>query len=747
MRQRFLFALAAWILILGGCLPQPQQTRTPDAQQPPALPTAAPTKATSMPTPDSTAPAEKPPIQTTIGDTAPTSFAAYKPYVVQVKPAIPAYDTDPARVANPALLKNLTAAQRTLLQENGFVVLPRGPEKMAAIYTQAREASIPVLVTVDALLHAFHILYDYTLRSVEIEHLLADLELLNEAMLARSLADLDAANSQESQEASRRNVAFFAVASALLRPETSIPSQVSEMVQQELALIEAHSGFAPSPILGYEEDYSQYVPRGHYTRSEAFERYFKCMMWYGRIGFHPTTKDKERARRETRQALMITAGLFQTTAHNQAAIDIWKRIYEPTVFFVGRADDLTPTDYDNLAQSLFGEPIGPTLWDDQDKLDAFRQATRDLQGPRIVGGLVDDTQDTTDETRSFRFMGQRFVYDSYIFQQLVYDQVGVFQGQGQPFTLSASDAGPVRGMPRGLDIAAVLNSDRALEILDREGDTAYQGYDGQMQTLRQEMSALPAGQWTENLYWGWLYSLRPLLTPAGPGYPAFMQNQAWTDKSLFTFLASWTELRHDTILYAKQSYTLRATSILEPPEPARGYVEPQPEVYARLAALAGQMRSGLEQRELLNAEFASKLQELEDVLVQLKTIAEKELEGQAPSDQDYELIQNIGSILDRLTTFSAQIDQQISSEADERMAIVADVHTDANTYQVLEQGVGDAFTLYAIVPDGANTQVAMGAVFSQYEFRQPMADRLNDETWQAMEKPPLAPWTSSFVAN
>ena len=226
-----------------------------------------------------------------------------------------------------------------------------------------------------------------------------------------------------------------------------------------------------------------------------------------------------------------------------------------------------------------------------------------------------------------------------------------------------------------------------------------------------------------------------------------MQSQAWIDKSLFTFLGSWTELRHDTILYAKQSYTLRATSILEPPEPVRGYVEPQPRVYARLAALARQMRTGLEQRGLLNAEFASKLQELENVLVQLKTIAETELAGHTLGARDYELIQNVGSTLDRLTTFSTQVDQQISSEADERMAIVADVHTDTNTYQVLEQGVGDAFTVYAIVPDGTNTQVVMGAIFSHYEFRQPMADRLNDEQWQAMAKPSLAPWTSSFIAN
>jgi hypothetical protein len=460
----------------------------------------------------------------------------------------------------------------------------------------------------------------------------------------------------------------------------------------------------------------------------------------------------ERARRETRQALMITAGLRETLVGTERAIDVWERIYEPTVFFVGQADDLTPTDYEALAQSLFNMPAGPAIWEDQDKLDAFRQGTRTLRPPRIVGGYAQDDQDVVEETRSFRFMGQRFVYDSYLFQQLVYDAVGRYQGNGQPFTLSSSQAGPIRGVPRGLDIAAVFGSDRALEILRQEGDADYAGYEEQMARLRQGTLALPAEQWVENLYWGWLYSLRPLIgarggSPGAAGYPAFMQSQAWSDKELFTFLGSWTELRHDTILYAKQSYTLKATSIQVPPEPAKGYVEPQPEVYARLAALARQMDTGLTQRGLLNDEFRDKLAGLQSLLLDLKTIAEKELNDQPRTEDEYERIRTIGNVLEQLTTFSEEAEGGIRSKTDDKMSIVADVHTDSNTDQVLEEGVGNAFTLYAVVPHEGQTQVVLGPVFSHYEFRHPMGDRLTDEAWQEMPAPPLAPWTQSFIRD
>jgi hypothetical protein len=158
------------------------------------------------------------------------------------------------------------------------------------------------------------------------------------------------------------------------------------------------------------------------------------------------------------------------------------------------------------------------------------------------------------------------------------------------------------------------------------------------------------------------------------------------------------------------------------------------------------MRMGLEGRGLLNAEYRDKLERLESLLLSLKTMAEKELAGQALSEDEYELIRNIGGILEGITTFSATVKEEITSEADERMAVVADVHTDVNTGQVLEEGVGDAFTIYVIAPVEGRLVAAQGGVFSYYEFTQPMDDRLTDEAWQKLEpKPDLPVWMGSFV--
>ena len=49
---------------------------------------------------------------------------------------------------------------------------------------------------------------------------------------------------------------------------------------------------AESPIFTYAEDYSQYLPRGHYTRSMRLKNYFLAMMWHGRMTFLLTGGDE-----------------------------------------------------------------------------------------------------------------------------------------------------------------------------------------------------------------------------------------------------------------------------------------------------------------------------------------------------------------------------------------------------------------------------------------------------------------------
>ena len=206
-----------------------------------------------------------------------------------------------------------------------------------------------------------------------------------------------------------------------------------------------------------------------------------------------------------------------------------------------------------------------------------------------------------------------------------------------------TDLGPARCFPRGLDIMAVLGSERAEAILIEEGDAEYEGlntsYGKQLKKLKSQFACFNSSDWNRNLYWSWLYALKPLLNGFGDGHQTFMQTKAWQEKELQTSLASWTELRHDTLLYAKQSYTpsLESAGPQQPqPKPVVGYVEPVPEFYARLLALTEMTENWLGDLEVLSETEKARLHSLERILERLIAISKAELENEELTEDDYE---------------------------------------------------------------------------------------------------------------
>ncbi len=672
-----------------------------------------------------------------------TEFGIYSPYAVDVVPDVPAYVIDPDlnTVTNSEKF-TFTDSEKARLVQNGFVAGPTRFKQVYDVYNYCQENDIPIFVTSDSMLHTYHILFDYTLRILETRKFYGDLRDLNESMLEKAKAQYENAAGSKAKTAAKKNLAYFTVASVLLEPTTPIPPEVSDLVAGELELIDAHIGKADSPIFEYAEDYSQYVPRGHYTRSDELKRYFMSMMWYGRIAFRLKPREGiEKAKEETLQAILMVAAMKNVVVNGEPATDVWDRIYEPTVFFVGKTDDLNVYEYMELLIDIYGTDfasLSPDDLADDAKLEDFIAQALELRNPFINSSFVFEDE-TLEVTKGFRFMGQRFIPDSYMFQQLIHTAV------------------TNRFFPKGLDVMAVLGSERAYDILTNVyNEDVYPKYTTQIEKLRGEFAGMDDEMWAQNLYWNWLYVLMSLLTPKEAGYPPFMLNQAWIDKDLATALGSWAELRHDTILYAKQSYAFE-TSIPEGPHLVKGYVEPNPEFYARLASLAKFTREGLSDRGLLLSEFAHKFTQLEDLLVSLKEISEIELEdnplrsdrpGQSPSAEQYGIIMNIGGTLEDITTFPPDIAGEIENQEDDEMAIIADVSTDPNSARVLEEGVGYPLNIFVVVPVNGGLRIAQGAIFSYYEFTWPMSDRLTDGQWQDMLKtnpPKLPEWMASFI--
>lgn len=279
---------------------------------------------------------------------------------------------------------------------------------------------------------------------------------------------------------------------------------------------------------------------------------------------------------------------------------------------------------------------------------------------------------------------------------------------------------------------ALLGSREALKILIEQDDTDYRHFWRRFGELKDEFDSLSVADWNTNLYWSWLYTLKALLGEALEGYPNFMRTQAWQRSQLNTALASWTQLRHDTILYTKQSYgTTRGSTI--PP----GYIEPIPIFWGRLLALMRMTSQGLDDLNVMTLEDRQRFAVLEEMLQQILDIVARQLNNEPLSSEDHAFIKALPKRFDSIITGTEDISLKTT--------LVADVHTHTVEETVVEEATGkvDLILVACPNPDGS-VFLAAGPVFSYYEFKHPMNDRLTDEAWRELldspEKPDRPKW-------
>ena len=640
----------------------------------------------------------------------------------------------------------LSTTQMQLLSQNGFVVAApdNSPDKVLTEfyqgYERTRYGEIPAFITTDSVFHVYHLVFDKMLRDLEQEHFIPMLRELTSGMIATSKLQYDQLVGTSLEEPALRNLAYFSVAGYLLETGDPVPDEARKFVDAELALIRATSGADLSPIFTYDaqpddmkyrEDYSQYIPRGHYTLSPELEMYFRAMIWYGRMNYR--LKDPM----EVQRSLLITKALRETTTINgKSALKLWQGIYDPTVFIVGKADDLGVHEYGVISDAVFGENPELSAFADEALLATFIEAACQLPPPQVNSMWVWIWQDQDDVTQGFRFMGQRFTLDQYVFGQVMWRNVG-------------TETIP-RDLPKALDFFAAQGSDLALDLLHEMGEGEYLNYDAQMAKVTEEVATLELDSWTQNLYWSWLYALQPIFEPKGESYPAFMQTEAWARKDLQTALSSWTELKHDTILYSKQVMAEMGGGPPDPPP--HGYVEPNPEAYARLLALAEMTYQGLEVRGLLGQKTLENLTNLIDELQFLLDISQRQLAGTPITEDEYFRIKYYGGWLEFMTINSADSNDRDKYQRqyleDQKSALVADVATGIN--RVLEEGVGYPTYIYVVLPNEPY-RLAIGVVYTYYEFVVSPDQRMTDQTWQALLESGQAPaqpdWTQTFISK
>jgi hypothetical protein len=639
----------------------------------------------------------------------------YNPMEIHARASEYTINADLSNVENLDQFSNLTQKQREMIAQNGFVVTPTDSEQLFYVYEDNTYKKIPSFVTTDSVLQVYHILYDYSLRSLENDYFYNDLIVLNNTMIKQLLLEYDYAENAEMKKTIMTMLGYFGVSNLALGESlpAEFPQALEKLVKQEYDLISKAEEVEMSPLLGFEIDYSLFKVRGHYTRSEELGKFFRAMSWYGIVPmpFYDTHGKRDEA--SAMKAIVTTLALCR--APEDSGVKLWENIYSTTSFYVGESDDITPYEIAMVIQKVYSDT--PDINEIPEKMDAFYDELKQLRKAEIVN----KTPYAITQLQ-MRFMGQRYIADSEILQNL-------------------SDPRK-RPIPTGMDVFAVFGSERAEELLDEiyQPKQLWDGYEANFNALKEKFGSQTIAEQINNLYNGWLYCLKSLTRRVGEGYPLFMRNNAWEDKSLSTALGSWAEIRHDTILYGKQSAAECGGN--EPPV-GINYVEPNPEFFSRLLWLTASTRENLGERGLLKDSMAHKLERFESMLEFLKTCAQKELNGEDLSPEEHNTLVTYGGTLEYLSSSIAESDSWhlIESDTDKNMAVIADVHTSDGYY--LEEAVGTAAEMYVAIYQNGKVYLTRGAVFDYYEF---ISDkRFTDEEWQAQLKESQQPQRPPFV--
>jgi hypothetical protein len=649
----------------------------------------------------------------------------------------------------------LNEAELALFKKNGFVVSERhGSSSSAAMYYRIYGRDLPVFITCDSILDAWHRSYDTILGEVEAVLLAPTLETILAGMAAQ-IPDAEKQYGAGALKDSLRDADFFlAVARALLAGQSK-----GTRLNQDARALAALKAAQDLQLEKYnlfgrvrDVDFSQFKPRGHYEKSGALQRYFRAMMWCGRIDLRIAGNPEFASSRELGGAIVLhdllrRSGRFET----------WQQLDAVLQTFVGKTDSMT---FAQMGTFLAKADIdSPAKVQSMDQLTALQKEimTGKFGLQQICGDAfyVHGSDPAKFELpRSFTVLGQKFVVDSWAFSKVVYDDV-FWKGEKV-----------MRRVPSCLDVAfAVLANDHIVPDLsahlqDPAGRKFRDGlnYQHNLAAVRNVVDSLKPALWEENLYTSWLGCLRQLSKPTTDAkYPEAMRTHAWAMKTLNAQLASWTQLRHDTVLYAKQSYTMGIACYY----PA-GFVEPVPEFWTGMEQMAKRGADLLAKTPLGGQhQCVGFLSNFAKTMGVLKGIAVKELAQQELTMDETTFLENVVEInrgCGGPPSFSGWYPGLLYDGRKKAMrwdALVADVHTDVPSPVVgdpgcvLHQGVGNIDLLIVAIDNGKDRMVYAGPVLSHYEFEMPGVTRKSDSEWQKDinqgKLPPRPEWTRSYL--
>jgi hypothetical protein len=605
---------------------------------------------------------------------------------------------------NREMFKNVPDNAQSLLKENNFFLSKSDYGQLYDVYDQNRYFGVPSYITTDLYLQLLHVYYKHLMMGLEKEDLYPLVKSLVKGMYAKTLRIyMDKSINEDIGSALEFNLIYLAVAGNLLE-EGSInpPEELLGQYKKEYSAV-LDAGSVGSDFLNDEYfDYTQFKARGSYENDAELNCYFRGMKWLLTAPVYYQDKSGLRS-----------AALFaHILRENPDLLEQYNRVEKVIAAFAGEGDNLSPLHVlaalgeDDRLKDL--SALG-----DDGVLAQLTARLTEMDTERIhAKGGTEEIEAAIDKPCAL-FFPSRYNFDGEILQNLVHP-------------LLAQDG--KRLYPKGLDIFAVLGNSEAEKILLQEykETETWPGYADALKGLKDKFAGFK--DWDKNLF-NKRMGLILNINKANKAYPGFMQTASWQRRALIASLAGWTEVKNELILHQKQPLMAEAGEGGGPPPPVvSGYVEPNIAFWQGSLNLLNFTHEVLVREGLSTTDRRQNLSELFIVAEDILSISEKELQGKTISDDEFLMIENLGSRIERIS-FYMTIEPE---EENEGMGLAADVYTyhGPKSSYCLEETVGNADIIWVVSEINGLLYLTRGASFSYYEFTEPISSRLTDYTWR-----------------
>jgi len=597
--------------------------------------------------------------------------------------------------------------------------VPSNKEQLFNIYEINDYQMVPSLVTTDLFLQAYHMYFSYVLKSLEGGSFIPRLQQGVRAMNAEALRQHESLPAGKEKERAAFAADYFAIADALLSPKGKAKAKGvhDAIVDDELAKIMAEEDVASKFLNIAYFPYGLFKPRGHYTRNQLSQKYFRAMMWLQMACW--CVDDPEQQAKAVYMASLLNRVPEATRKQ-------FTDVFDALTFLMGHADN---TSVIEIADYMRSAGLDPAKEKDMRRISGHIEKLASRHG-KITPKLAMTCPD------KINFMPQRYSIDGDILNVM-------------------ADPRPnaEKAYPKGVDVFSILGFDAAKAVADtcyREA-AKWKGYKASADSLRSIFENYDG--WNASMYDKWMDCLL-FLQNKDKNYPAFMTTSAWDAKNLNSALASWATLKHDAILYCKQPWMAECGDGGLTPPSIQGYIEPNVAFWQKMLDMLALNKKMLSSADLLNDDLKGLTQSIEEKVKFCLDMSKKELAGESLTVEEKRTIQYMGSAMEWLTL--SMLDPDVKpdnwgfvSGVDRRVAVVADVYTrnidGCGKSGILYEAIGAPQMVYALINVDGLVYLMRGAVYSYHEFVRPLDDRLTDEMWQQMINDGQRPGSPSWM--